>query len=367
MQRRSTIQLALLLSASLVPRSLIAYVAVLRIPSGLIGRRLVTWNGPNPSSATRSGFDETVTTTTAVNFRALSEFTREILMEIPLGAWNATTFARIENLMEEWVLGNSKRSTMQVERLLGRVIAEQKVGNPSSAAVDMTYLYELLIKAWAATGVGSSRAEEILNTLQETYDDCEDPLLCGPGIESFNAVIAAYAQLGQREEAVRVFQKLYNWNRSGRTLTTPNAETYAAVLRAWACTTDPNTVLKQLHHLQQLTVTFPTVKVNYQCTNAYLCSVLEALSRRRSITTKPRQLVEQAESVLYEMLSLTDEDLRPNQWSFNFVLSAWSWSGAADMVPRAEALMERLERYHKESDFDIKTRPNAYTCTFCQN
>ena len=106
--------------------------------------------------------------------------------------------------------------------------------NPFADCVDMTALYTNLIYAWSNSyEIGSSkRAEEILDYFQTIYEegDSYDPLLCGPTIDSFNAVIGAYAQSDRTDapqQSIRVLTKLYELNKVGRTTASPNQQSFA--------------------------------------------------------------------------------------------------------------------------------------------
>lgn len=147
---------------------------------------------------------------------------------------NQSHFEAAENVMEAWSKRQSKRGALVVERLLRRIVKEQMAGNPYADCVDMTALYFNLIHGWANCGEagGAERAEEILDYFQDIYEDGDsyDPLLCGPCIGSFNAVIGAYAKSGRDDapqQALRVLDKLCDWNSQGRTCVSPNNETYA--------------------------------------------------------------------------------------------------------------------------------------------
>jgi hypothetical protein len=251
-----------------------------------------------------------------MDFRALSETTRGLLTGIPVGEWNRSSFESVEMIVESWATGNSKRSALNAERLVRRVIEEQKIGNPYADQIDLTNLYQVLIQAWAdsrETG-GAERAEEILDYLQEIYDngDSEDPMLCGPGLESFNAVIHAYARSGRQdapEQALRVLEKLYDWNIDRRTFATPNKETYAAVLRAWARrgSDAPKLIRRLLDHMEELSKTYPLVKPDFRCHNAYLFALLEAISRG---DTPKREAAVMAEDYLRAMQASPDEEVQ---------------------------------------------------------
>lgn len=77
---------------------------------------------------------------------------------------------------------------------------EQIANNPDADGLDMTELYTTLIEAWAYSNE-PERAEEILDFMQTTYEkgDSVDPLLCGPPLRAFNAILLAYARLGRSD------------------------------------------------------------------------------------------------------------------------------------------------------------------------
>jgi hypothetical protein len=300
---------------------------------GAVGGRLLARNRPTCQADATSYLDEVrqqqrnpssryasyhflEVDTPKLNFRALGDITRDLLTGTKVGEWNRSSFRSLEITMEAWSKGNSKRAALNVERLMRRVVEEQKVGNPCADRLDFTALYTILIQAWANSGEpgGAERAEEILDYLQDIYEkgDFDDPLLCGPGLESFNAVIHAYARAGRQdapEQAKRVLQKLYDWNRSKRTFAVPNKETYAAVLRAWASrpSNGPELIRKLLDHMGELSVTYPMVKPDHRCHNAYLFAILEAVSQGNLPGAQGARM---AEDYLRDMLVSPDEEVK---------------------------------------------------------
>lgn len=168
------------------------------------------------------------------NHSSIDETTWRLLNGTNVGEWDRSHFEQAESIVEAWSQRQSKRAALVVERLLRRIVKEQMAENPYADCVDMTALYTNLIDGWANCGEsgGAERADEILDYFQRISEegDSYDPLLCGPGLRSFNAVIGAYARSGRDDapqQAVRVLGKLYDWNREGRTCVTPNKETYA--------------------------------------------------------------------------------------------------------------------------------------------
>ena len=344
--------------------------------------------------------------TSKLNLRALGRTTRELLTSTQVGKWNRSAFETVEVAMAAWSKGNSKHAALKVEGLLRRVVQEQMSGNPNADGVDMTALYTILIIAWANSGArgGVERAEEILDYFQDIYEkgESDDPLLCGPGLECFNAIIYAYARTGRRDasdQAMRVLRKLYDLNRAKRTLVAPSKDTYAGVLRACATTENgPELIRKLLDHMETLSVTYPLVKPDYRCHNAYLEALLEGINRGNKHISGPKAAL-MAEEYLHGMLANPDKEVhvsspncarprgawkrprgawkrplahpcfslfqllssKPCRWSFNVVLLAWARSRAVDLVDRAEALMKQLEEYHERSGRSEKTQPNSYT------
>jgi hypothetical protein len=188
-------------------------------------------------------------------YRALTEVTRQLLNGTEIGSWDRTDFEMMENIVESLCSTSSlsqqlqqkhwlrrqqqlhyKRAALTIERFLHRIIQEQRMENPFADCVDMTALYTSLIFAWSFSNeMGSpERAEEILDNFQTIYEegDSYDPLLCGPTIDSFNAVIGAYAQSDRTDapqQAIRVLTKLYELKKAGRTMASPNQQSFACM------------------------------------------------------------------------------------------------------------------------------------------
>jgi len=165
---------------------------------------------------------------------AIEQSTYLLLNASNVGEWDERYFRQAETIVEAWSKRQFKRAALAVERLLGRIVMEQKAGNPFADCLDTTALYTNLLQGWAKCDEpgAAERAEEILDYFQQVYEDGDayDPLLCGPGLESFNAVIAAYARrrtADAPQQAVRVLSKLIELNRNGKTVAMPNKETYA--------------------------------------------------------------------------------------------------------------------------------------------
>jgi pentatricopeptide repeat protein len=298
--------------------------------------------------------------------RAIDLTTWQLLHGTNVGEWGRLQFEEAERIVEAWSQRQSKRAALVVERLLLRIVKEQMAENPYADCVDMTALYTNLIDGWSNCGElgGAERAEEILDYFQRIYEegDSYDPLLCGPGLRSFNAVIGAYARSGREDapqQAIRVLSKLYDLTRQGRTCVFPNKETYAHVLRAFAkkATADsPELVRKLLMHMENLSEVYPTLLPDFSCHNVYIYALAESMNHMSISGAEATKL---AEEYLLKMLDSQDESVLPDKWTFNAVLSLLSRSGTPDLVPRAESVLARLEAYHIETGRSEKTQPNS--------
>lgn len=301
-------------------------------------------------------------------FHFLEETTRDLLDGTAVGEWDSDHFEDAQEIMEVWSQRQSKRCALTAERILRRVVEEQIAGNPCASGLEMSAFYSAVIEAWANSGEdwAAERAEEILDHMQDIYEDNEndESFRFKPEVAAFNSVLLAYARSNRSDapqQAIRVLAKIYDWYTSGRTDVLPNTETYSAVLGAFAKNGKPDSpkVVRQLLvHMQKLSETYPSVKPDFNCHNAYIAALLDSMARGNLSARKGAKL---ANDCLDEMMSSPDDAVRPNAWTFNMVLSAWSRSGAIEIVERAEELVKQLEAYHEESGHSEKTQPNANT------
>jgi pentatricopeptide repeat protein len=301
-------------------------------------------------------------------FQLLEETTRDLLNGTKVGEWDSDLFEDAQEIMEVWSHRQSRRCALTAERILLRIVEEQSAGNPHAIGLEMATYYSAVIEAWANSGEdwAPERAEEILDYMQNIYADNEhdESFRFKPQVAAFNSVLLAYARANRADapqQAIRVLAKIYDWYTSGRTDVLPNKETYAAVLGAFAKNGKPDSpiVVRQLLvHMEALAETYPSVRPDYSCHNAYIAALLDS---RNCGHLSARQGAKLANDYLNEMMSSLDDTVRPNTWTFNMVISAWSRSGEVEIVERAEELVEQLEAYHEESGHSDKTRPNCNT------
>lgn len=289
----------------------------------------------------------------------------ELLKRNNIGTWEADKFQDVLDVMEAWSMRSTRRTCLMLERLLRRVVEEKLARNPNAAGLDMKKMYTAVIQCWAKSYEKGSarRTEEILDNMQSAYEEGDTSLK--PDIKVWNDVLLAYASSKHKDsplQAIRVLQKLHDLISEGKTDVIPNKESYAAILRAYASiggVDAPLLVKKLLERMEQLSQAgFPSVKPDFRSHNVFLGAIASSISRENAPSS---ELAREAESYLQKMMASTDEDERPNTWSFNMVISAWSKSGDWEMAVRAEALLSQLESYHAESGYSEKTMPNTNT------
>lgn len=113
--------------------------------------------------------------------------------------------------------------------------------------------------------------------------------------------------------------------------------------------------------MEKLSEAYPSVKPDFSCHNVYLYALTEALNRKSISGIEAAKL---AENYLFDVMldsNKKDEEVAPDKWSFNMVLSILSRSGAPDLMPRAESVLAKLEAYHEETGRTEKTQPNSNT------
>lgn len=301
-----------------------------------------------------------------MNYRVLKEKTRYLLNETSVGEWNSAAFEDATELMEAWSHGQTRQAAITLDRFIHRVVEERMSRNPHLDGVDVSSLYTKVIQGWANCGEagGVERAEEILDYMQKLSDEeNEDSLFARrPAVAAFNAVISSYAESGRpdaAQQSMRVLQKLYDWNQSGRTDVFPNKETYAAVLLAFAHKGSPDAhelVRRLIVHMEELSTVYPSVKPDYLCHNAYLTALLES-SKRGHLPAKQTAML--ADEYLRKMLSSSDEDVKPDRRAFNMALQAWSKSGSEKAVYQAEALLSLMELYYDQNGRLEKNCPES--------
>lgn len=281
------------------------------------------------------------------------------------GTWDVEKFKSVWEVMQAWAERPSRKSAVNLERLLRRVVEEKLAGNAHVESIDMLAMYNAVVHTWAKSREKGApqRVEEIFDTMLHLYEAGEIDLK--PDVGIFNGLLLAYSSSRGKDsprQAIRIMQKLHDLRSSGRTDILPDTESYSIILRAFAASEGPNApalVLKMIRRMEKFAAEgYPAVKPDFKCHNVYLNALLSTMTREDG---NRAQIAKRAEEYLYEMLRSKDEDARPDCWSFNMAISAWSRSGDWELAEKAEALVTALEKYHAECGYSSKTEPNTNT------
>lgn len=282
-----------------------------------------------------------------------------------VGNWEQATLQTVAQVISMWARYPGRRSALNIERLLRRVVEEKMAGNDNVDSVDMLAMYNILVHSWARSRMNGApqRVEEIFDTMLRLYEDHEIDFQ--PDISTFNGVLLAYSSSRGKdspEEAMRVLNKLHDLRDEGRTHILPNTDSYSIILRAFASSEGsdaPALVLQMIRNMEQFSIKYPSVKPDYKCHNVYLNSLLSLMTSENGNNHKVAQ---QMDDYLQEMLRSDDKDVWPSTWSWNVVISAWSKSGSGHiMAERGEALFAQLEKYHEMCRYSPDTEPVTHT------
>ena len=195
----------------------------------------------------------------------------------PVGKLPKSVIKQVPPILNAWAKKQHKIAALMIQKIIGRLFNESNAGN-SHAAVD-TVVYNTLLDAWSKSGDSSAatrcenilqwmvlvdanpdvisytiaidawssasgcgvdgaaeRAEEILNMMQQKYDEGKSSVR--PNTYTYNALIDAYARAGGLEMASHAERILKNMNNifshDLNTNVKPDVFSYNAVISAFA-------------------------------------------------------------------------------------------------------------------------------------
>lgn len=221
-----------------------------------------------------------------------------------------------------------------VERLLKRLLDEQRAGNSEAKAT--TELYNVLLDSWACAAifrthdpaVASQRAREILVSFQETFEKDGDPDLM-PDFESFYLVFHAVCRIEGPTIARRVLAWMeYLYKVQKNSSAKPSRKQYIMLLDAYANSNGDNAGLLAEGFIRHMNAT--GVQPDTYCWNL----ALKAWIRSK----RGRESAEHVDRILEEMEAPKD------LVTYSTAISAWSASGMrSHAVARAEELLRDIE------------------------
>jgi len=241
--------------------------------------------------------------------------------------------------------------------------------------------YTLLIDAYAKSGTaeGIERAEDVIDRILESHEQSNEnnggtssssAAVVTPSAQMFNAIIAAYANIGTTEAAERatsILERMEYMKEFGG-LVKPSVHSYSITISAWAKCESETAAVNAENILNRLFEDYDEVlqsedQGNYarelKPNNIVFNSVIDAWARSGSPDAG-----EKAEALLrrMEVLSRMDEyDVRPDTISFNTCIKAFCNSKKEDAPYKAEEVLSKLEtnpQYPKRNGGVLTVRPN---------
>mmetsp|Transcript_26115 Transcript_26115/g.40623 ORF Transcript_26115/g.40623 Transcript_26115/m.40623 type:complete len:690 (+) Transcript_26115:247-2316(+) len=240
--------------------------------------------------------------------------------------------------------------------------------------------FDWLIDAWAYSG--ADHAVEYTLRLLKRMEHFKDRMTMGgddgdeyelyPDVKTYTKVINAIANSGKEdagEQAEAILNRMIDMNEP---LTMPNTYTYTNVIDAYARSAPynsnaPYSAQRLAERMEELraTSTSEQVKPTARAWNSVIGAWADWMGEEMPWGEYVGSGAERAEScldIMDELASVTgNEDVRPNSYNFNSVISAWANNGGGDAAFRAENILERMEvLYRQTGQEDVKPRTVTY-------
>jgi len=227
--------------------------------------------------------------------------------------------------------GGNKGNNKLVEELLDRMIDMYKSGKNDRVKPD-TVTYNAVLKVWGKSGHPKSgeRSEALLDKMLQLYEETGDSDII-PDEVTFNSVIHNIANSHVRDSpqrAMRLLERMDQLYESGLIKARPDIISYNSVLNAFAKSGGPQSASRAEELLDTL-----EARVLYNNDDDDADADNNGRSRRRR-----------------------RHAIRPDVYSYNIVISAWSNCGDAN---KAVALLDRMTALTNEGRAHVK--PDAMT------
>jgi len=339
-----------------------------------------------------------------LNAQELLTFTERTLQNSPVGQMTPQELHDAARLLPSWSKRQLPESGEVSERLLQRLIAEQKAGNPRVRLY--INMFNSVINAWAKCGrpEGPRRASQILEQMEQLYQSkpdenvfprpctkcyvsaidgwCRNSNLEGAPKEAetlleklgtlpnqtrstkhFNALINTYAnQRGAKnaERAERVMSRMTELYDAGEKNVRPNRITYNTLIKAWAHSGKRGAAKNaaRIFRLMEQEA-FETDNTDVEPDGISFSLLLLALARDR----EKHGTAIIAEEMLDRMQRLYDEgtsEVRPDIVTYNSCLNVYASSGDRDAADKCEKLLARMEDMYGQGHLDIKPDVVSY-------
>jgi hypothetical protein len=281
--------------------------------------------------------------------------------QFPLGELTEEHVETITGLMTAWVRRRSVPASLNVERLLKRVVDDMRANNKDIQVT--TKMYTIAIDAWAKSGADGSaqRAQHIHDTLVQMYQQTGDPAI-KPSTISYNTLLNAHGKSSVRnalDNAEKVLQEMIDANDDD---IKPDAVTFSTLMDAYGKTGNRRATAR----VEELFEMMDDLKVKR---NVYTYSSLQNVHARSGLPDAPQR----AEAVLYQMLDLYNKGdvfAKPNCVNYNALLNALSRSPNTTHAETAYGIINKMELPVSEGGFDVEPDRLSYalailTCARC--
>ena len=244
--------------------------------------------------------------------------------------------------------------------------------------------FDWLIDAWAYSGTDNAvdNALRLLKRMEHFKDRMtmnevngeeiyEYSNVC-PDVKTYTKVINAIANSGMEdagEQAESILNRMIDMDDPA---TIPNTYTYTNVIDAYARSApcNPNAPysaqrlaerMEELRASSSSDIVKPTARAWNSVIGAWADWMGEEMPWGEYIGNGAER-AERCLDIMDELASRTgNEDVRPNSYNFNSVISAWANNGGGESAFRAEKILERMEvLYRRTSREDVKPRTATY-------
>lgn len=228
--------------------------------------------------------------------------------------------------------------------------------------------FDWLIDAWAYSGEydAADKALKLLSRMEELRD--LNIAGVAPDAKSYTKVVNAIARSGRRDAGEQAEEILDRMIRDTQYDLRPNTYTYTYVIDAYARSPTP----KSPHAAQRLIEEMERLRAagdpDVRPTTRAWNSVISAWAQWKGEEMAWGHIgsgAERAEACLDIMEEWADttgnEEVRPNSYNYNSVISALAHSQDEGAASRAEKILERMENLHRTTgDEDVKPRTATY-------
>lgn len=201
--------------------------------------------------------------------------------------------------------------------------------------------YGSVIKCLTNAGgkANAEKAEELLNELEELYENSTDETLA-PNTIIYNSVLNAWSTVrGGIGRAEAILDRMEELHGAGNDDVSPDAFTFSSLIKAWTAAASSGRGGRKAAGSGGGDTDDDTDLLG------------------RSAAERAQQLLDRME----QLYRNGDDDVKPNKVVYNSVIHAWARSGEAGSAQRAENLLARMQQQAKVGDGDDDVMPDVVT------